>query len=260
MNSNFWETPEDFPNTEESSDETSIIGRDANENPKIKVSSKNGLKLAFRTSSNTIFEDCSTYNINYSEASLSKTDSCFAKEDSLRNSDSGHDSETYFSDRKQFLEDGFCIAGTDNFHDKSVKCSECTDEHTSLCDTFFSTVINGDHAPISDHSMTKLTPKRLSATRKESDVTKDETIKEEDAVDGETAENVKIRKRIRKKNRKSKSNEPYVYECPQCGVSYNISTNVVKDAAYCLHCDLWTSVEPVFLKREKQAWNTCRIC
>ncbi|KAG8195155.1 hypothetical protein JTE90_023332 [Oedothorax gibbosus] len=232
---------------------------DAKENSETDGSGKNSLKLVFRTSNNTIFEDCSTYNINCNEVFGSKTRNGLTKGNGL--TDSG--SKIPFGDREKLLDDGFFIVEPDRSPDQQ---SEVSEDQPSLCDTFFSKVNNGDYAPITNNSAQKTTIKKLTSTIKSSEnkeiaVVKDEEVqKQEDAVDGGSNGISKISRRIRKRNRKSQSNEPHVYECPQCGVSYTISTDLVNDAACCLHCDLWTSVEPEFLKREKQPWNTCRIC
>ncbi|CAL1291310.1 unnamed protein product [Larinioides sclopetarius] len=201
-------------------------------------SSKNSLKLAIRSKSDGIFEDCSTYNISFPDASPeSKGNEIFTN--SIAGSystDLEHSSETDYSDSELALS----------------KTADSPDDQTSLCDTFFTHFVDNENG--------QQPPHLSQANRKTSEPQARSDQEGAKESEGDSQGRGRSSKKTRRRDRKSHTNDPFVYECPKCGVSYVIASKMTNDGV-CLHCDLWTSVEPEFVKREKLlTWNTCRIC
>ncbi|GIY49963.1 hypothetical protein CDAR_183991 [Caerostris darwini] len=232
-----------------------------------KLSSKNSLKLACRNLSGGIFEDCSTYNITVPE--MSPDVQSYRGNEIFTNSIAGSYCGS-MSAESAISDDSYAKSFSD-----SVAAEDSPDDQTSLGDTFFTHYTSGDQekAPPNESHSSEVTRKSSTAEndarrssqssfRKNSQTPKAEVAKnnKEEVVNMEDSHGgKKISKRIRKRDRKSLSKSPFMYTCPKCNVSYEISSKKSSDGV-CLHCDLWTSVEPEFLKKEKLTWNTCRIC
>lgn len=215
-----------------------------------------GLKLAQRNFSESIFENCSTYSLTCPEVQCERK-SCISSKQQFGNSNESFSQEISKSH-------------SDIFHHLDDKKSEntgetkCSDDQISLRDSFFVNVNdNGDNIP---QNSLPSNSSDCSSVRKRSSIlslSREISVLDEVKLDNEKSQlrrERKLSKKERKKQKRSKSNDAPVYECSKCGVSYILSNNASLSTARCLHCDLWKSVEPVFVKREKQPWNTCRIC
>ncbi|KFM80281.1 hypothetical protein X975_23006, partial [Stegodyphus mimosarum] len=227
----------------------------------------NGLKLACRNSSQGIYENCSTYNIiaeqlNLTNEKHSKLKSTTRRLDASSNLNS-EENATPLENRHSVNSN---IDSTrERINDDYMTYSQ--DSQFSLSDSFFSDLANGDLSSLSGGSLSDFSDSERSnsghmLTTKEDnskvlahDV---DQIREEET--GLPYSSKKVSKRVRKRNKKCKENKPITYRCNKCDVSYIVANKKMAENARCLHCDFWTSVEPVFVKQKKQAWNTCRIC
>lgn len=221
-----------------------------------------GLRLAQRQFSDSIFENCSTYSLTCPE-DLSE----------IKNSSP---SRTYFGSASKFSNDKTSKSYTDMLYpdltpcvddkkSKNIDTDNYSDDQISLTDSFFANVNNNDD---NQNSLLSRDADCSPVSRKSSifSLSKENifSVPDETKFDSEASQlksERKLSKKERKRQKKSKSNKDVpTYDCPKCGVSYVLSNNASRTTACCLHCDFWKSVEPVFLKREKQPWNTCRIC
>lgn len=221
-----------------------------------------GLKLAQRQFSDSIFENCSTYSLTCPE-DLSE----------IKNSSP---SRTRFGSASKFSNDKTSKSDTDMLYpglttcvddkkSKNIDNDNYSDDQISLTDSFFANVNNNDD---NQNSLLSRDADCSPVSRKSSifSLSKENifSVPDETKFDSEASQlksERKLSKKERKRQKKGKSNKDVpTYDCPKCGVSYVLSNNASRTTARCLHCDFWKSVEPVFLKREKQPWNTCRIC
>ncbi|XP_035215890.1 uncharacterized protein LOC118189405 [Stegodyphus dumicola] len=228
----------------------------------------NGLKLACRNSSQGIYENCSTYNIIAEQLNLTN-----GKHSKLKNKTRRLDSSSNLNAEENAtpLENQHSInSNIDSTtecinNDDYTTCSQ--DAQFSLSDSFFSDLANGDLSSLSGGSLSDFSDSERSNSRHMSTAKEDnnkvlarnvDQIRDEET--GLSYSSKKVSKRIRKRNKKCKENKPITYRCNKCDASYIVANKKMAENARCLHCDFWTSVEPVFVKQKKQAWNTCRIC
>ncbi|GFU28360.1 uncharacterized protein NPIL_384602 [Nephila pilipes] len=224
----------------------------------LKNSNKNSFKLACRNLNDGIFEDCSTYDINVPsfspEIRADNGNEVFTNSTAL--------SESLPSDLDNFSLGSYSTIDSEFSFSSSIQSDGAQEDLPALCDTVFTKIIKGAQDQSSNNDKHKLNsniPVTESASRRNSQTPKKDEVKQDgETTDAPTQERRNSR-RIRKRIRKSQSKNPLVYECPKCGVSYIIASKSSEEAR-CLHCDLWQSVEPEFMKREKLTWNTCRIC
>lgn len=223
-----------------------------------------GLRLAQRQFSDSIFENCSTYSLTSPEV-LPNTKNSSSQKTHLANSSKFLNNKSSKSDADMLYPDLTTCA--DDKKSENVDNDNYSDDHMSLTDSFFANVNNSDdntcqNSVFSKDADSSLVNKRSSifSLSKESIF----SVPDESKFDSEASQlksERKLSKKERKRQKKNKSNKDApTYDCPKCGVSYVLSNNASRTTARCLHCDFWKSVEPVFLKREKQPWNTCRIC
>lgn len=226
---------------------------------------ENGLKLARRKFSDSIFENCSTYSLTCPEVLQERDIIMPSKQNSsTENIHLSTDESTKILTNKSANVDSQSDPLTADCK-KNSNSDNFTDEQISLSDSFFVNIINGDNSSqnssISKEDEFSTGIKRLSqlSVSKDNDLPISEDIYDNNRRYFPKREK-KLNKRLRKRHKKTKSKDVSTYECPKCGVSYILSANASESTARCLHCDFWISVEPVFLKRGKQPWNTCRIC
>ncbi|GFQ73028.1 uncharacterized protein TNCT_553821 [Trichonephila clavata] len=228
--------------------------------PELKKANKNSLKLACRNLNDGIFEDCSTYDITVPNISPDVIDGC--GNEIFTNSTAF--SENLSSDLDNSSMESYSATDSDLSLSHSIQNDNVPEDQPALCDTFFSEIIKGNQVKSSRNDTTQLNskfPMADNSLRRNSQIPKkDESEQKGDCTDGAPSEKGRRNsKRIRKRNRKSQSQNPLIYDCPKCGVSYVIASKSSEEAR-CLHCDLCASIEPEFMKREKLTWNTCRIC
>lgn len=223
-----------------------------------------GLRLAQRQFSDSIFENCSTYSLDSPEV-LPNIKKCSSTKTHFSNSNKFLNNITSKSDADLLYPDlTTCI---DDKKSENIDNDNHSDDQISLTDSFFANVNNSDDA-ICQNSVLSKDADSFPMSKKSSifSLSKENmfSVPEETKFDSEASQlksERKLSKKERKRQKKSKSNKDVpTYDCPKCGVSYVLSNNASLTTARCLHCDFWKSVEPVFLKREKQPWNTCRIC
>ncbi|GFX71078.1 uncharacterized protein TNCV_3648431 [Trichonephila clavipes] len=228
--------------------------------PELKKANKNSLKLACRNLNDGIFEDCSTYDITVPNISPDVIDGC--GNEIFTNSTAF--SENLSSDLDNSSMESYSATDSDLSLSQSIQNDNVPEDQPALCDTFFSEIIKGNQVKPSSNNTTQLSSKFQMADnsfRRNSQIPKtDELEQTGDCVDGAPSQKGRRNsKKIRKRNRKSQSQNPLIYDCSKCGASYVIASKSSEEAR-CLYCDLCTSIEPEFMKREKLTWNTCRIC
>lgn len=217
------------------------------ENVAVKQNSvENGLKLARRNFSDGIFENCSTYNLSSPDVPHAK------RHEATSDAFSSFDNRISVDEK-----DTNPVKNTSHAAGTKRSVSADTDQ-IPLNDSFFANV-NRD-----DVSFTRgddnFNGNKTSPGIQENNVYSfEDNIAENNEKQLQKSER-RLSKKWRKKQKKDKSKNTPTYDCSKCGVSYVLSTNASHSTARCLHCDLCKSVEPVFTKRGKQPWNTCRIC
>ena len=254
------QTPSEINQTSESKDEVNAAADDV-ENITQPNCVEIGLKLAQRHFPESIFENCSTYNLTCPEVLREREDSSSSKE--------------HFNDANNIFSDNISKAYSQTLYPSDDKRSEngekvddnsSLEDQVSLTDSFFADVDNNDDN-VSQNSFFSRNTDCSPGSRKSSIISASKQNRisvfgeiklDDDKLDLKSER--KLSKKERKKQKRTKSKDAPMYECPKCGVCYILSENAPRNTARCLHCDLWKSVEPVFLKREKQPWNTCRIC
>nr|XP_042913924.1 uncharacterized protein LOC122274034 [Parasteatoda tepidariorum] len=227
----------------------------------------NNFILARRKFNNSIFQDCSTYDITCPTAHLNEVnDKCSQLSNSQNNSSYVHSYSTTDSISLCSSEDYLSICSDkNNIHTGSANLNEHGEDHTALCDTFFTHVVSEEQSEVNPlfSSEQPITNCKSSLTERDLNIAEQSESEIEVAKHDEPPvmpAKRKFSRRHRKRSRKrTKSKKSYVYECTKCGVSYCIPTKAMNNVACCLHCDLWTPVEPVFVRREKTTWNTCRV-